>query len=399
MQDHDDVVGYHFAFNRMMCLLRDGVSRESGTMQFKIQKFLECSHFLLDHLFKGPPIANSTDTGERGLKTWAKSPATTAQNRSDGIFKKQVANNYHQSYLLQQLTMATKHVSPVTNPGETTNSVDAGKVSVYGRNYVYVFHSSGSGLYYTKQARKPDLGDSIMDFLPQCVEDWFKSNLGLWYRRQILSATENDNYRLIIPIYTELMIESDIGEESTTRCSRLRAHPNYRREGPWYDYISVKYHFEGSDQGLYPARLACFFSIPNEIPLDEVRFCLVSPGSHNEVFCLIQESCYQDNHQKSNVSKLCSTYTLQSIADQARGGKMAMISCINHLCIEGSIFVIDLVPLDNVQAEAGTLSHRDPFWCPSTPAHKCFDILVVDDRKTKWPLNFLSSVEGHTSGH
>jgi hypothetical protein len=99
MVDKDAAVsGYQRNFHRMMTLISKGMERPESSMQFRLQKFVECSHFLMEHLSKGPVVGNNTDTGERGLKKWAKSPARTAQNRGDSVFKQQVARNYHEFF-------------------------------------------------------------------------------------------------------------------------------------------------------------------------------------------------------------------------------------------------------------------------------------------------------------
>jgi hypothetical protein len=96
----EKIVAYQTNFHKMMLYIIDGLKRPSASNQFRLQKFLECCHFLQEHLFKGPPCAHNTDVGERGLKKWAKAPAKTAQNRGDSVFKQQVARNNHEAGLL-----------------------------------------------------------------------------------------------------------------------------------------------------------------------------------------------------------------------------------------------------------------------------------------------------------
>ena len=77
----DAAKDYHRSLCSMLHALTVGVQRADGSRQFKLQKFLECSHFLEDHILYGPPCLHNSDTGERGLKSWAKHPAITAQKR------------------------------------------------------------------------------------------------------------------------------------------------------------------------------------------------------------------------------------------------------------------------------------------------------------------------------
>ena len=56
-----------------------------------------------DHLLHGPTVEHNSDTGERGLKQWAKKVALTAQKRGDTTFKEQVAINTINAEILEML--------------------------------------------------------------------------------------------------------------------------------------------------------------------------------------------------------------------------------------------------------------------------------------------------------
>jgi hypothetical protein len=71
----------------MMDALKQGIQREGQNHGFKIQKFLDCSHFLQDHLRHGPTVGHNSDTGERGLKQWGKKVAVIAQKKTDKVFR------------------------------------------------------------------------------------------------------------------------------------------------------------------------------------------------------------------------------------------------------------------------------------------------------------------------
>jgi hypothetical protein len=111
----ENVEKYEKSFLTMMNALKECSARrdEHGGLHgdYKIQKFLECLHLQKDHMRYGPTVEHNSDTGERGLKFWAKLVAVTAQNRGDNIFKNQVARNTQEvemldiletSYLLRQ---------------------------------------------------------------------------------------------------------------------------------------------------------------------------------------------------------------------------------------------------------------------------------------------------------
>ena len=48
---------------------------------------------------------------------------------------------------------------------------------------------------------------------------------------------------------------------------RYRAHPNYRGQGPWYDFVKVRFQVDDmenpnlypDDNSVYPAKIVCFY--------------------------------------------------------------------------------------------------------------------------------------------
>lgn len=367
--DDAAVAAYQHSFRRMMGMIKRGLQRDSNTLQWNTQKFLECSHFLQDHLLRGPPVAHSTDTGERGLKTWAKAPAATAQNRGDTIFKHQVAQNYHQTHLLGKVISSYRSTYSGSN-----RTISVGP-SVHGRVYVFMFLPDDShGFYHVSHAEKDDPGPCLNELFPQAVKSKFHSIFGRWYARQHRNGSQA---RLIIPIFTELKIPS--AEAAENDFERVRSHPNYRGEGAWYDYVTVSYEYEGQHQGDCPARVASIFQVPEQFPLSELQNVNAVPDSHTDVMLLVHESKYQTPQQQDHGSKICSRWTLDS-----KNNGEACIDCISYTCISSVVFAIDLVPSPMVTLP--NTHQRDPFL--RNPGEK-FQILVVGNRKTDWPSKFL----------
>jgi hypothetical protein len=96
----DHVAQYLESLDSLMDLLCNGTSRGEGTHEWKLQKTVEMNHFLDDMLNLGSAGGFSTQTGERGLKVWAKCFAVTVQKRSDEVFSGQVVSRIHESELL-----------------------------------------------------------------------------------------------------------------------------------------------------------------------------------------------------------------------------------------------------------------------------------------------------------
>ena len=68
------------------------VNRGDGTNGWNIQKVADVVHLPFNVAEFGPAEGFHVGFAERGLKSWAKQPATTAQKRSGGIFEKIVSS-------------------------------------------------------------------------------------------------------------------------------------------------------------------------------------------------------------------------------------------------------------------------------------------------------------------
>ena len=373
-----NIAAYQKNFQRMMTLMTQGLRRSDNTRQFKIQKFVECNHFLAEHLYKGPPACFNTDTGERGLKTWAKKPAVTAQNRGDPTFRKQVAQNYHEAFLLSRAAPSTLDNKQSRENGVFSSDVtlpNNTNVVAYGKSYVYVFQGDTWGFFPAKDAHRTNIRESQQIPFPLPLSKWFNQHLGSWYTGRL---EQDAQYKLVIPIFTELWFPSNGDKDGF----RLRAHPNYRGGGPWYDCATIDYEYENEFQGSFPVRCACFFQIPGDVPADRLRMSL-SFAHSKEILALVQESEYQSESQKNFNSRICSRYTLQSKISTPAGPRHAKLTCITHTCFSGGIYAFDasLGPNHSVP--------KDPF-AKTHLGTGNFEILVVKDRRSEWATSFLT---------
>ena len=224
---------------------KKGISRGPNTMQFRIQKFLECSHFGKDHLMFGPPVASNSAVGESGLKTLVKQMAITAQKRGDDIFKGQLARNLSESFALNQIHTAYKLREEELREEETTNSTTG--VSTFGRNFCYLRNRHSLGVYAIEKNNKGIQIQSERAVLafPDCVLYWFDYYYGKYYNDKV---SVDPNFELRIQLVTEMTIHHN------NTGLLLRTHPDYRGEGAWFDFVKLR--FEYCDG---PARCACFF--------------------------------------------------------------------------------------------------------------------------------------------
>ena len=96
-------VEYDKALELFLRMVVTTVERGESSNQWYLQKALEIVHFKQDILSFGPASGFSTETGERGLKSWAKQPSRTAQRRGDEIFSHQVCQRIHEAAILSAI--------------------------------------------------------------------------------------------------------------------------------------------------------------------------------------------------------------------------------------------------------------------------------------------------------
>jgi hypothetical protein len=215
----EKIIAYQTSFHRMMVYIRDGLKRPSASNQFRIQKFLECCHFLQEHLFKGPPFGHNTDVGERGLKKWAKAPARTAQNRGNAVFKHQVAQNNHEAGLLH--AVVSEFAPDLLQHHNKNINRREGTVLVSGCSFVFLFRGKVKGFFKRSMCCKADLCQSEEVAFPGPIKQWFVSKFLLFLEQE---QRLDDSYEIVIPIFTEIVYSS--GDERQQEL-RLRAHPNF----------------------------------------------------------------------------------------------------------------------------------------------------------------------------
>jgi hypothetical protein len=167
-------------------------------------------------------------------------------------------------------------------------------------------------------------------------------------------------------------------DPETGTCNHIvRAHPDYRREGCWYDYVEIDY----GEDGLFPARCAIFFQWPLnlKIPLDDVDFEGV--GSTNELLGLFQQCHFQNAQELGQNSLLFSHWRLQHhTSGRSSNGAhkcSAKFVCLPPGAINRRIFAIDPTPGD------GGPFHR--------VQSNTFNIIRVEDRQLEWPNRYLMS--------
>jgi hypothetical protein len=359
--DASNIEKYQHAYQKLIGTMVLGFSRGDGTRDWKLQKVLECSHFGKDHVIHGPPVSHNTDTGERGLKIWAKAPAATAQKRGDDVFKGQVANNTIEAQTLEALVTAG---SPHTESPPTPLTYGSSGISGAGKSLVYEQVPGGHACVLPLDSSK---GTTAHKSFPTEVLNWF-----------IKEFKGSRGPQLRIQLLTEITLAS-----GTDHQELLRAHPDFRREGPWYDYVSIPY--EGHPD--YPARCACFFEWPQGIEAtSSLAASIGGPCEAGDLMVLVQESFFKSTEEKKKDknSILYSHYTLQSLPPTTGSHhRSAKITCLSAKSINGRVFVVDPKPSRN-----GSVFNKE-----SSGGLGGFSIIRIKDRKSHWPTAFLSTAD------
>ena len=352
---------YNTAVNNLFSTMIGGFGRAKGTMGFKLQKLVECFHFGKDHTIYGPAVAYNTDTGERGLKKWAKAPAATAQNRSDHVFKAQVCRNLLESEMLSMIVGARAQ-TPAKGSRSKEIPPDQNWLA-QGRQYIFVKSPTATGAFRKGAGANSNTMDPNF---PKQVSDWFVKTF---------------NYagaptHLRIQIITELTIGVPAGD-----IELLRAHPNFGKAGPWYDFVDIDYGTAGG----FPARCACFFEWPANVPSERCEAATKEePCSEGQLLVLIHESDHQRLEQKDAESMLYSHYTLQGQPDRSCAGTTKPIfRCVFPHAINGRVYAVD-----------PNSSNGGIFWKEKDSANRApppFDIIKIKDRQSIWPMAFLAT--------
>jgi hypothetical protein len=232
--------------------LKGAVNRGEGTNGWKIPKFIDMLLLpeYMNHL--GSTGKFHVGFAERGLKKWAKFPASTAQKRGDGIFEGQVSNRMHEAsmmaHALMQMNSDDEESGGIDDEDDPNSEPDVGGACFYIAIDRDEDHHQRKKLSCTRlnSRKKPH---SLQISLPQPILNYFK-RLG--------------RFNTIFEYRTEAVIQG----------TRYRAHPNYQGQGPWYDFAMVEFEHPPpdpelyvDDNNLYPAKLLGFYRLVTNRPI------------------------------------------------------------------------------------------------------------------------------------
>jgi hypothetical protein len=327
------------------------------TNGWKTEKHIELSHFIADFNEFGVPIGYSMETGERGLKTWAKRPANTAHKRSDEVFSGQTCSRIHDTSILEKLNQVVG-----ARRGENNYAEEQKKKGTA---------ASTTTLVYMKNAREPAGGiwrvlpdgnsesRATKTMCPQEILTWFENNY-------------QDTASCPAYIFTELRKSQDDDSEGGSSVI-FRAHPNNQQQGAWFDYGTIKYELVDERIGEvreedWPVRIAAFFQEVGETIEDR-----------GPMRMLVQECNWQTHTEKNMKLMIFEHYT--SLAgewdDNNHGRFRATLTEKSEDTLNSRVYCLETVPGGQV------------FWKEKKEQFGIF--LLVRDQRTQWHKLFLDS--------
>lgn len=241
---------------RLLAMVRLYTPRKKGC-GWKIQKFHDILHLALDIERFGSPSNYDAGPQESGLKSWAKLPAQTSQKRGYEIFLRQVAARVYEQQCITRALRAHGIRGSVEKALETASTrIQGSKGSVDRREG-------------KEDTKKPCLGGTAYIVYgkdrdkntQKTTRVAFRASERLTKDKRTMSAfvvspvIENflrwaPNADSVVPArrdpkggdpYWDLKTEcSMVPSDSDTRLT-LRCHPNFQNEGPWYDWVIVRF--------------------------------------------------------------------------------------------------------------------------------------------------------------
>lgn len=214
-------------FSRM--IYRGDGSIDSRTTKIHTQRRLGVNFGALGNVMHG-----CCEIGERLLKTEAKKISRTAQQRGNTIFERQTCSRILDRHLLDKMRTALQQPVP-----DTISS--SRKPDRFSRQFPH-FILSRSDTKVVACDRKGNQFDPNQS----------TGRPSLFTCEKLLEV-ETDLE--VIEIYNEVVLRDG---------SYVRAYPNYRGEGPWFDFVNIQWEDENGEPYFLPAQCLAFYKKNDE---------------------------------------------------------------------------------------------------------------------------------------
>ena len=252
------------SIQHMLAMVRYYTPRMKGN-GWKLPKFHDLKHTAEDVRRFGPAPNFDAGPHESGLRFWAKLMALTAQTRGYSEFARQVSNRTHETLCISKALRCNGIVGVRErreNVAPTETKEKDGTPIVGGTRY-RIYHSAPqkdksegvtSAELFEKLrpdrygVNKPPKGVSVFRqsqvfqkkkaksafFVSPVLENFLRFQAR---GNDVLLPTE-EKEEVFWELHTEVSfpLPNHPNEQVTLRC-----HPNYKNEGPWYDWVMVEY--------------------------------------------------------------------------------------------------------------------------------------------------------------
>jgi hypothetical protein len=158
---------------------------------------------------------------------------------------------------------------------------------------------------------------------------------------------------------------------------RYRAHPNFRGEGPWYDYALVAfdmptlpdYRVFVNDNQRYPAKLVAFYRLLPETEFHVLPHC----GKYQKIDSVIH----------SQRAPLTRCWFYEVTRGQNPRPIYQVVGCVqNNIYVKGHIFAIE----------------ENPGFHKCYPKEEDKQFFVLSDKRKVWPRIFIRGEKGISMG-
>ena len=251
------------------------VPRKDGN-KWRLQKLHETLHLPIFLYYYRHAMNFDAGLGECLLKDFFKLPSSTAQQRSMDAFLKQVVSRIEDQMRLNSAVCANEWITPGQNGNERGKANDGDAVHTIGGSIFTIRYSHVTRAVTFKWNGKgsqcqvhPVLLNFMSDKWGECVGEQYDVTV-LTCKTEFSNANGKDTYR---------------------------AHPDYKSEGPWYDFAYVKFETVRGEVEI-PSRIHCFFQREGTDDL----FAIVHPCKY--------QSDHRDMRRRLQHTELVSRWTL-----------------------------------------------------------------------------------------
>jgi hypothetical protein len=289
---------------------------------------------------------------ERGLRNWAKVVANTSQKRFGGVFEGQCASRIREASMMRH---AITQMDTQEDYLEEENDCPLEEAT------------TGGSTFDVRIA--PDV-DRPRTKSVTCIR--IDSNQKPHGLPMNLPSTLLSYFKRV----GRMGDRFEVRTEAVMAGVRYRAHTNYRGQGPWYDFVKVKFDLmeDGLDTTIYPddnleypAKLVCFFRLINADEVNDMDHTF-SVLAHCAAWQMLSSTIYKRK------TLLTRSWCFEVTPTLERKPKYAVVGTVEHPDIVGQIFAIE----------------ESPGFHESYPTEASRRFIVLSDMRKEWPRVFMT---------